>query len=181
MGKLLLFLEWMMDRKDFVEQMFVSNNSDRKCIEYAVRFSNLSLTKYLMDMEEVRDRYKDNDPMMFRLCFDLFVYNSNADLTDYVMSALQISKEKVVQMMDYKCPKQPGYKRGAMAYHLFTIIGRLIFWGSFDHLQRLIDIIGKQAFIDNVFNLNGWNYDAMKYAFDKKNMKIIEYILSMNE
>merc|ERR1712228_234827 len=56
-----------------------------------------------------------------------------------------------------------------------------IFWGSFDHLERLIDVIGKQAFIDNVFNLDGWNDDAMYYAVNKKNMKIIEYILSMNE
>merc|ERR1712228_427872 len=55
------------------------------------------------------------------------------------------------------------------------------FFGSFNHLQRLIAVIGKQAFIDNVFNLDGWNKDAMYWAVKKKNMKIIEYILSMNE
>merc|ERR1712228_466315 len=74
-----------------------------------------------------------------------------------------------------------GYEKGAFAYHLFSIIGRVIFEGSFNHLKRLIDVIGKQAFIDNVFNLDAWNRDAMLYAVYKKNMKIIEYILSMNE
>merc|ERR1712228_378623 len=118
------------------------------------------------DMNEVRDRYKNNDPMTFRLSYWLFAFNSNSDLTDYVLSALQISKEKVVEMLSYKCPKQPGYKQGANAYHKFTIINRVIYDGSFDHLQRLIDVIGKQAFIDNVFNLDGWNGDAMINAVE---------------
>merc|ERR1712228_982540 len=169
--KLLKFLESMMSRKEFVESLFVSNNNDQKCIEGAMGKSQASILKYLFDMNEVRDRYKNNDPMIFRLCYWLFVKNSNSDLADYILSALQISKEKVVQMLSYKCPQQPGYKKGAMAYHIYTIIGRVIFWGSFNHLQRLIDVIGKQAFIDNVFNLDGWNYDAMFLAMHKKNFK----------
>merc|ERR1712228_930099 len=64
---------------------------------------------------------------------------------------------------------------------MFTIINRVIYDGSFDHLQPLIDVIGKQAFINNVFNLDGYNWDPMEHAVRKKNMKIIEYILSMNE
>merc|ERR1712228_974742 len=92
--KLLLFLESMMSRKEFIEHMFMSNISDQKCFEYAVRYSNLSITKHLLEMDEVQDRYKDNDPMIFRLCLHLFVRNSNADLTEYLLSALQIKKEK---------------------------------------------------------------------------------------
>merc|ERR1712062_238733 len=37
--KLLLFLESMMSRKEFVETMFLSNSGDQKCIEYAARYS----------------------------------------------------------------------------------------------------------------------------------------------
>merc|ERR1712228_745937 len=179
--KLLKFLESMMSRKEFVESLFVSSNGDYKPIEIAVCKSQPAIVKHLMDMNEVRNRYKNSDPMIFRLCYWLFAFNSNSELTDYVLSALEISKEKIVEMLSYKCPKQPGYTRNAHAYHMFTIINRLICLGSLDHLQRLIDVIGKQAFIDNVFNLNGWNDDAMYCAIMKKNMKIIEYILSMNE
>merc|ERR1712228_430507 len=179
--KLLIFLESMMSRKEFIDQMFLSNDSDIKCLEYVFRYSNVSMSKHLLDMQEIQDRYKDNDQMIFRLCLQLFVKNSDTDFTDYVLSALQISKEKVVQMMSYRCPLQPGYKSGAQVYHYFSIIGRVIFWGSFGHLQRLIAFIGKQAFIDNVFYLNGWGSDAMKMALWKKNMKIIEYILSIDE
>merc|ERR1712228_481618 len=180
--QLLKFLESLISRKEFVEQMFVSSSTDIKVIEVPVKMSQLSVVKYLMNMNEVRDRYKNNDQMIFRLCFLLFAYNSNSDLTDYVLSALQISKEKVVQMLSYKCPKQPGYKQGGAAYHKYSIINRVVIFGSFNHLQRLIAVIGKQAFIDNVFNLDGkYRDDAMYYAVFKKNMKIIEYILSMNE
>merc|ERR1712228_288410 len=179
--KLMKFLESVMSRKEFIDQMFVPNNFDIKCIEYAMRYSQPSIAKNLLEMDEIQDRYKNNDPMIFRLCFYLFVDNSNLDLTDYVLSALQISKEKVVQMMGYRCPRQPGFKQGYKTYHYFSIMGRVILWGSFGHLQRLFSFIGKQAFIDNFFNLDAWNVDAMYYAVIKKNMKIIEYILSMDE
>merc|ERR1712228_286007 len=161
--------------------MFVSSITDTKVIELAVSKSQASILKYLFDMNEVRNQYQNNDPMIFRLCYWLFVYNSNSDLTDYVLSTLEISKEKVVQMLSYKCPKQPGYRRGAEEYHKYDIIGRTIFWGSFNHLQRLIAVIGKQAFIENALNVDGWNNDALNRAVLKKNMKIVEYILSMNE
>merc|ERR1712228_1107224 len=179
--KLLIFLESLMSRKEFVEHIFWSNNYDEKPIECAVFKSHPLMVKYLLDMREVQARYKNNDQMIFRICFWLFVQNSNTDLTDYALSALKISKEKVVQMLSYKCPKQPAYKKGAHTYHLFTIIGRVIMWGSFCHLQRLIAVIGKRAFIDNMFNLDGWNDDAMYQAIAKKNMKIIQYILSIDE
>merc|ERR1712228_702837 len=183
--QLLKFLKSLISRKEFIEYMFVSSTTDVKVIEAAVWKSQLSVVKYLFDMNEVQDRYKNNelfnDAMIFRLFYHLFVNNSNSDLTDYVLSALHISKEKVVQMLSYKCPQQPGYKQGADAYHHYSIINRLICVGSFNHLQRLIDVIGKQAFIDNVFNLDAWGDDAMTNAVYIKNIKIIEYILSMNE
>merc|ERR1712228_1101951 len=110
--KLLIFLESIMSRNELIKQIFLSDNADMTSIEYAVNKSQPSILKYLLDMKEVQDRYKNNDPMIFRLCFHLFVLNSNSELTDYVLSALEVSKQKVVQMLSYKCPKQPGYKQG---------------------------------------------------------------------
>merc|ERR1712228_199994 len=179
--KLLMFMETIMSRKEFIDHVFLSSDVDVSPIECAVYKSHPLMVKYLLDMKEVQARYKNNDQMIFRICFWLFVQNSNTDLTDYALSALKISKEKVVQMLSYKCLQQPGYNRDATAYHLYTIIGRVIMWGSFCHLQRLIAVIGKRAFIDNMFNLDGWNDDAMYQAIAKKNMKIIQYILSIDE
>merc|ERR1712228_490360 len=176
--ELLLFLEAKMTRQEFVEHMFRSHSRDQKCIENAIIFSHLSITKHLFDMKEIQDRYKNNDPMIFRMCFYLFTYNSNAHFTDYVLSALQISKEKIVQMLSYKCPQQPGYKKGGIKYHQFTIIGRIISWGSFEHLQHLIEVIGEEAFADNAFHLNA---DAMSFAVSIRSTKTIECILSIDQ
>lgn len=43
---LLLFLESMMTQKEFVDFIFLSNHTDRKCIEYVVRNSHLSIVKF---------------------------------------------------------------------------------------------------------------------------------------
>merc|ERR1711902_128751 len=92
-----------------------------------------------------------------------------------------MGKEKVCEMLGYKCPQQPGYKKAAKEYHNFTILNQTIWWGTFGHFERLIALIGNQAFIDNFNNLDGWNKNAMYYAVSKKKMKIIEYILSIDE
>merc|ERR1712228_872331 len=130
----------MMSRKEFIEQMFLSDVWDIKPIEYAMRFSNISIAKHLLDMKEIQDRYKNNDSLIFRLCIHLFVKNANANLTEYVLSVLQI-KEKIVPLLSYKCPKQPGFQGCAFTYHYFSIIGFTILNGSFGQLQRLIDVI----------------------------------------
>merc|ERR1712228_556083 len=96
--KLLSFLELMMDEKDFINNIFHGNNDDdEKPIEYAVRQSNALIVKHLFDKKEVQNRYKNNNPMLHRLLILLFAYNSNAHIIDYILSALQISKEKVIQ------------------------------------------------------------------------------------
>merc|ERR1712228_974657 len=88
-----------------------------------------------------------------------------------------INKEKVIQMLSYKCPKQGRDKD----YYRYNILTAIMWTGTFDHLQRLIAVIGKQAFIDNVFNLDTYNEDLMNWAMYRKNMKVIEYILSFDQ
>merc|ERR1712228_605040 len=75
--QLLIFLELMLSRKEFIKHVFLSNNQDNKPIENAVRFSNSLVVKHLFDKKEIQDQYQDNDPMKFRLCLKLFVNVSN--------------------------------------------------------------------------------------------------------
>merc|ERR1711920_136023 len=122
-----------------------------------------------MGMKEVQQRYMDNDPLIFRLCYFLFVYTSNGELIEFILSSLQITKEKVQQMLSYKCPKQDGYKEGSDAYHRYTIIGQAVYRCTLSHLKR------KVAFVANVFNLDARNWDAMASALKNKKKEIIEY------
>ena len=81
-------------------------------------------------------------------------------MTDYVLSALQINKEQVIE------------------FNTFQLITEE---GTFDHYLRFVDFIGKQAFIDNVFNVDKHGYDVMRWAFSKNKMNAIEYILSFDQ
>merc|ERR1712228_1104029 len=162
--KLLKFLESMMNQKEFVDHIFMPNNeADKKPIEYAIWKSHALMVKHLFDKKEIRDRYKNNDPMVFRLLIFLCAYNSNPHIIDYVLSALKITREHVIKMLSYKCPQLGGDKR----YYKFNILTAIMWTGTFDHLQRLIDFIGEQSFIDNVFNLDKRGYDVMKWAMYK--------------
>merc|ERR1712228_283512 len=176
--KLLKSLELMMDKTEFIDHIFLCNDSDdEKPIEYAVWRSKALIVKHLFDKNEVRDRYKNNDPMIHRLLIFLFAFNSNSHIIDYVLSALQISKEKVIKMLSYKCPQLGG----DTSYHEFNILTAIVGQGTFDHLQRLVGFIGEQAFIDNVFNRDKYDADVMSWAVDDKRIKIIEYVLSIDK
>merc|ERR1712228_392604 len=63
--KLLLFLQSLIEPKEFIDYIFLPNNSDQKPIEYALMKSNSSIIKHLFDMKEIQDRYKNND-LIFR-------------------------------------------------------------------------------------------------------------------
>merc|ERR1712228_325028 len=165
----------MISEKEFIHYIFLSNQYDIKSIEYAIWNSNISIVKYLFDMKNVQDRFKDNDALIFRLLIRLFAQNSNSHLTDYVLSILQITKEKVIEMLTYKYPEQG---ESGVKYYKLNILTSVVNWGTFKHLQTFIAVIGQQVFIDNVFNTDGLGWDAMGYAVMKKKNKVIEYILS---
>merc|ERR1712228_70270 len=174
--ELLLFLESLMDRKQFIEYIFLPNT--RYCpIEFAVRYSHSSMIRHFFSMNEVQQRFKGNEPMIFRLCIFLFARNSNLDNIKYVLSALQIDKEKIIKMLSYSCPES----KMIGSYHKVKIITSVLWIGTFDNLKRLIDFVGEQAFIGNVFNVDKYNQDAMRWAVDKKKMNVIKYILSINQ
>merc|ERR1712228_541508 len=175
--KLLLFLESMMDEMEFIEHIFLGNNdSDQRPIEYAVLKSNTLIVKHLFDKKEVQDRYQNNDPMLHRLLIFLFAFNSNSHINDYVLSALDISKEKVIKMISYKCP-QLGRDT---IYHLMNVLTSVFGFGTFDRLQRFINFIGEQVFIDHMFNVDKLNRDAMVWAVRRNRVNFIEYMLSIN-
>merc|ERR1712228_168662 len=53
--QLLIFLESMLSRKEFIEHLFMSNKGDIKPIESAIRFCNSLIVKHLFDKKEVQD------------------------------------------------------------------------------------------------------------------------------
>merc|ERR1712228_1147661 len=174
--KLLLFLESMMSKKEFIDHIFRCNiASDQKPVEYAVRKSHSLIVNHLFGKKEVQDRYKNDDRLIHCLLIFMFAYNANPYIISYVLSALQINKGKVVKMLSYECQKQDHQ------YHKMNILVAIIWHGAYDHLQRLIGFIGEQAFIDNVFNVDQYDYDVMRAAFYRDKLNVIKYVLSIDQ
>jgi len=177
--KMMLFLKSMVSRKEFVDNALLSNNYDMKPIEYAINNSRSAVVKYLLDMEEIRAEYQDNDPMIFRILYALFCENSDEDLTKYVLSVLNIDKKKINQMLSYKCPRQPkGDADFAYKFHKYNILCELVWDSTFNHLKRFVSVVGIELIANNIFAKDGLNWDAMGYALMYKKIKVIEYLLS---
>ena len=121
--KLLLFLESMMTRKEFIDRCFLSNGANSP-IEYSVCNSYSLIVKKLFDMKEVQARFKDNDQLQFRICQFLFAHNANPHLIEYVLSVLKMKKKRVVSLLNYKCPEadDDGY------YDKFNIYKPRQYW-----------------------------------------------------
>merc|ERR1712228_315243 len=177
--KLLKFLESKMNGKEFIDHIFLGDESRYNVlpIDNAVKKSHAATVKHLFDKKEVQERYKGNDPMIFKLLILLFARNSNPHIIEYVLSALDIAKEKVIQMLNYTCPRVKEVGK----YHNDKIMTSIIWDGTFDHLQRFIDYVGEQAFIDNVFHTDKYGDDAMRNAVSDKKLRAIKYILSFDE
>merc|ERR1712228_593011 len=61
-------------------------------------------------------------------------------------------------------------------------MGNGILWfGTFDHLKRLIDVVGEQAFVDNLFNRDESGWDVMCMAIQAQKINAIEYVLTFEE
>merc|ERR1712228_960609 len=182
--KMLKFLQSMMSPKQFIDYIFLAGIFGQNCVEYSILKSHPMLVKYLFDLTDVQDQYKNNDELLFRLLVHLFADNRSPHIIDYVLSTLQIDKEKVIEMLTYECPKQTqddnGFNLGRK-YHKRKLITAVIEWGTLKHLQQLIDFIGNKAFVDTMLNidtLQGW--DVMSFALKKKNKNVIEYILKID-
>merc|ERR1712003_281147 len=80
--EMLKFLESMMDRKEFIDHLFLHSFSGGSGtpIEYALKKADISIVKYLFSVKEVQARYENNDPLIFKLIVLLFGgrFNSNA-------------------------------------------------------------------------------------------------------
>merc|ERR1712232_363600 len=130
-------------------------------------------------MKEIRDEYQDNDPMIFRLVCVLFVYNSDENLTKYVLSVLNIDKKKINQMLSYKCPKQSkADNQSASQYHRMNILCEVVWRSTFNHLKRMVSVVGIELIADNIFAKDGDGWNAMGLALHFKKIKAIAYLFS---
>eukprot|EP01084_Bolivina_argentea_P016678 31177_1 len=97
--KALLYVQSILKTDTFIEYIFSPSNRDIKPIEYSIQYSNMSIVKKLFTMKEIQTKYNNNDNELFRLCYYLFVRCKNEEIIDYVLTILNVSNKKMIQII----------------------------------------------------------------------------------
>lgn len=164
-----------MPHEDFIEHMFLSSAIHNKPIDFAITNSHASFILHLFGMKEVRDRYTNSDPLIYRLI--IFLFGKSSDyVINYILSSLNIGKDKVIQMMNYKCPSSE-----TDSIHKFGLINGIIWLGKLKQLERFIEFVGKQVFIENACNDDGMERDSLRTGLYFSKVEFVEYVLSFGE
>ena len=173
--KMLKFLGSMMPREEFIQSLFHSNDIENP-IECAIARSQLSTVRYLFDkyMKEVCDRYKNSDKKLKWIMFLGICRNSDVNLMNLVFRALEIEKEKVVQMLSYRGRQLPY----AMSRN---ILNEIVCYSSLDNMRKLVAFIGEEAFVKNVFNLDRHSHDSVGCALYVDRPKFVKYLLEHDD
>ena len=172
--KLLKFFASSMDKNAFVDCIFQPDAIDNKPIDFAITNLRSSVVKYLLEMEEVRNRFQNDDQLKFRTCFFLFALSSEV-ITDYVLTVLNIGKEDVINLIDYN-PVTGGDR-----FNRYGLLCGIVWFGTYEAFLRFCNFIGKEAFIENAFVPDAYGDDVMEYCIQYKKMKCLEHVLSFDE
>ena len=77
----------------------------------------------------------------------------------------------MIEMMRYQHPND--------YFHEDRLLHCVVFYGTFEHFERFINLIGEQVFVEHFFDTDGRGWDVMKFAVMSKKTQAIEYILSI--
>merc|ERR1712207_123339 len=142
----------------------------------------MKMIEYILSYKQIKNRYINDDNLLFRMIFWLFAYSGKEDTIHYVLSELKISDEKIKALMNYQYPAPlRKFGKDAWEYHRYTIMDQVVSRNTLNALKTLVSFIGEQSCIDNIFINNDWNILPLETAIQKNKMKMIEYILSYNQ
>eukprot|EP01083_Nonionella_stella_P002407 6953_1 len=150
-------------------------------LECAIKYHKPKVIEYVLSLKEVRERYMNDEQLLFRLLYCLFGY-AEPKTIECVLSELEVSLDKFKKLIKYKYPvPSQQYGAGAEEYHLLTIIGNTVRANTFDSFQKLVNIIGESIMYEGVFSKDGYNKNAMQYAVENNKLEIIKYMLSIQD
>jgi len=179
--RLLKFLESLMDRETFVRHVLKPNHGDSMPIHQAVHFGWIFVVRYLFSMKEIQEAYQNDDVLLFRLLMALLCQNVDDSVTEFVMKACNISKEKLLEMLKYVCPEQPFVHWQAPAWHKYRLLNSTVYWGSSENFYKLNKLIGRDALLDNVFDVDGHGREVIEYCIRQQQNEVIQYLFEIDE
>ena len=132
-------------------------------------------------MKEMVDKISNNDDNLYRLLYHLFVYNQNTYLIDYIICVLNITTEKLAEIIEHKYPTPPDgkYISGRIDYDRMSIVTGIARYGTAHIMQYLKGIIGEDLLGKYIFVKDASGYKVINLAVKIKKLKMIKCILSI--
>eukprot|EP01083_Nonionella_stella_P191098 707518_1 len=169
--------------KAFVLYVMTSDLYDINALERAIQNCKLDTLKYLLSIGGIVDAYTKTDELrlLFRLLFWLFCKCDSEEMIDFALDKLNISKERIIEILSYKCTKPDDYVSDAFDYHNYNIVGRIVWFNKLKFLKKMANIIGDQVFIEHVFQPDGVNINALEFAIWKNQLEVMKYLMSFQK
>ena len=155
--------------------------------ETAIRNEKLDIIKYLFSFKDIKEKYMNNDNNIFRLMIALYGTGEEEEMYDYILTELNITDGKLLQMINYKYIPDTNEKTkfessDSWIFHRFSFFPRVArFVDSPIRLKRFIARVGKKVFIDNILNYNNWNQNALEVVAPYTDMDCLKFLLSYDE
>eukprot|EP01083_Nonionella_stella_P110064 321828_1 len=173
----------MIGENAFVHYAITPDFYDVAALERAIQNCKFDLLKYLLSIGGIVDAYTKTDELrlLFRLLFWLFCKCDSEEMIDFALDKLNISKERIIEILSYKCTKPDDYVSDAFDYHNYNIVGRIVWFNKLKFLKKMANIIGDQVFIEHVFQPDGVNINALEFAIWKNQLEVMKYLMSFQK
>eukprot|EP01083_Nonionella_stella_P073837 199931_1 len=186
--KIFKFIKSSMPSDLFIGRLFSRNRYNESPIEVAVRKQQILLVQTIFEMREVVQKYEENKDQMYRLCYHLFSH-ANASFIDRVMTQLSISADLItIFVTDYKYTEENispsptvAFASEAFTFNKMSIFCNIAMWKNLESLKKVVSLIEKHAFVENVLISDHMNVNPIEYCIRLRAKEMIEYILSFEE
>eukprot|EP01083_Nonionella_stella_P146996 463062_1 len=163
--------------KTFLAHALDVDDYDKNTLERAISNNKPKMVRYILSFEDIKKQYANNKDLLFRLLCYVFWMDEN--MIDYILSALQIDKPMIQELITYQYPT-PSRQFGSDAeqWHKTTVITFVVAFHSFESLKKLSSIIGETVFIEHVLDTDTYGKNGLEHALQKQKGKIVQWIIS---
>eukprot|EP00484_Ammonia_sp_Unknown_P023840 CAMPEP_0197035692 /NCGR_PEP_ID=MMETSP1384-20130603/13408_1 /TAXON_ID=29189 /ORGANISM="Ammonia sp." /LENGTH=1045 /DNA_ID=CAMNT_0042465783 /DNA_START=126 /DNA_END=3263 /DNA_ORIENTATION=- len=166
------------------EYLFEVNEYDCNVLEVAVEFDVLDVAQYIFSLNDVKVRYLKDDQLLWKMMYFGFTRSSyRSTIKTVLLDILQLSKEKMIELLCYQCPPAAESKKlreDAHPYHKVALVARMVNNKMLDSLQYLRELLDDdEAFGKGALHKDAWNHDALCKAISLKLPEYVAFVLSV--
>ena len=140
------------------------------------------MVEYILSIKEVKQRYIEDDALLWRMLYVLFAKRTNKEAREYVLGQFEECKSKFIDIVSKRYPGKDGnYGSGAYLFEYYSIINNVVRNVGVENLSELRSFIGYETFYDGVFLKDAWNENAIGGAISQKKLKALKFLLNIDK